>query len=386
MSLSLKSLTLYRLNIPFHQTFRHASANRTHSNSLLVRAETTTGLIGLGEGCPRDYVTGESSASATTFFQQQRSSLMKSIHGLDDLKQWCLTHSREIDKNPAAFCAIELALLDVLAQHRGQSLEALLGIDPLAGPFSYTAVLGDNELPLFTAQLNNYRQYKFADYKIKLSGQLQRDKEKLVLLTSLPAKHIRLDANNLWQEPMQVADYLAQLPIAVRAIEEPLKPRDFTGMAQLLKRTSTDIILDESCLHPDDIKTASRLCRPPVVNLRVSKLGGLLRTLTMIECARQHGLAVIIGAQVGETSLLTRAGLSAAQAARDILFAQEGAYGTYLLQHDLCWPSLSFGHAGKLTLPHPALRHNASYGCTFEAIQETTSMPDYITMAQALSP
>jgi len=44
---------------------------------------------------------------------------------------------------------------------------------------------------------------------------------------------------------------------------------------------------------------------------------------------------VIVGAHVGETSLLTRAALTVANSARDLLVAQEGAFGTHLLARDV---------------------------------------------------
>ena len=55
---------------------------------------------------------------------------------------------------------------------------------------------------------------------------------------------------------------------------------------------------------------------------------------------------VIVGAQVGETSLLTRAGLTVAHAAAENLEAMEGGFGTHLLQRDLTTPCLMFGDGG----------------------------------------
>jgi L-Ala-D/L-Glu epimerase len=45
---------------------------------------------------------------------------------------------------------------------------------------------------------------------------------------------------------------------------------------------------------------------------------------------------------------MTRVALSVAQAAGDRLIAQEGAFGTYLLQQDVCTPPLMFGAGGTL--------------------------------------
>lgn len=85
-----------------------------------------------------------------------------------------------------------------------------------------------------------------------------------------------------------------------------------------------------------------------IANLRVSKLGGVLRTMAVLDAARARGVGVIVGAQVGETSLLARAGLVVAHAAGASLLAQEGAFGTQLLAEDVCSPSLMFGVKGVL--------------------------------------
>jgi L-alanine-DL-glutamate epimerase-like enolase superfamily enzyme len=94
-----------------------------------------------------------------------------------------------------------------------------------------------------------------------------------------------------------------------------------------------------------------------MINVRVSKMGGLLRSLRVVDAGRRSTFGVIVGAQVGETSLLTRAALTVARAAGDALVAHEGAFGTRLLAHDVCDPPLMFGQGGVLdTAAFPALR------------------------------
>lgn len=44
-----------------------------------------------------------------------------------------------------------------------------------------------------------------------------------------------------------------------------------------------------------------------------------------------------------DLACMTRVAVSVAQAAGDRLIAQEGAFGTHLLQHDVCTPPLMFG-------------------------------------------
>ena len=77
-------------------------------------------------------------------------------------------------------------------------------------------------------------------------------------------------------------------------------------------------------------------------------MGGLLRSLQVVEAARAAGVGLVVGAQVGETSLLTRAALTVAHAGRDVLVAQEGAFGTFLLTEDICDPPLMFSAGGAL--------------------------------------
>jgi L-alanine-DL-glutamate epimerase-like enolase superfamily enzyme len=99
-----------------------------------------------------------------------------------------------------------------------------------------------------------------------------------------------------------------------------------------------------------------------VVNLRISKHGGLLRSIKMAESARARGLAVIIGSHVGETSLLTRTALTLAAACGDQLLAAECGYGSYLLRRDLTDPALRFGRRGVLKTQQTGIASAAGLG------------------------
>ena len=83
-------------------------------------------------------------------------------------------------------------------------------------------------------------------------------------------------------------------------------------------------------------------------NIRASKMGRLLRALRFAQAASARQIPVIIGAHVGEASLLTRAALPVAKQAMSALLAQEGAFGTHLLAHDICQPPLMFVESGIL--------------------------------------
>ncbi|MBK9305659.1 MAG: hypothetical protein IPM58_00840 [Nitrospira sp.] len=133
------------------------------------------------------------------------------------------------------------------------------------------------------------------------------------------------------------------------AVEEPLKVGDYGGCRRLAQELKIPIVLDESFLRLDQFAGIQNDPHPTwIINIRVSKMGGILRSLAVAKRAREVSIPIVIGAQVGETSVLTRAALTIANTYRDILVAQEGALGTLLLEWDICDPSLMFGAAGWL--------------------------------------
>ena len=348
--MKLIALKFESMDIPFKVAFRHSSASRDKTETAWVTASSNK-ATGYGESCPRSYVTGEDMSSVKTFFDQHRDTLIESIHDLNSLKQWITKHEAMIDQSPAAWCAIELALLDLLAKESQCTVEQLLGLPALQGEFTYTAVLGDSAIETYIQQVQQYASLGLKDYKIKITDDLALNKEKItVIQTHIPDARIRLDANNLWDDAAQAIAQLAPISNSIFAVEEPINAYDWNGLSDIAKSLDIRIILDESFTNKLDFQKL--LVNPQywVVNLRVSKLGGLVRSLEYAQIAKEEGIACIVGAQVGETSLLTRAGLIVAQACKDNLIAQEGAFGLYLLENDICNEPLMFGKQGKLVV------------------------------------
>ena len=347
----LRSLELCRVEIPFRLPFEHASARREVTESVWVEARSESSHVGHGEGCPRHYVTGEDLRTAASFFAGHHDTMIEKIHAPRDLREWMEEHRGILDDNPAAWCAVELALLDLMAREEGRSVEGLLGARELRGEYRYTAVVGSGDLERMRETVRKYRQLAFTDFKIKLTGDVGRDREALQEL--LPGDgsqelRVRADFNNAFPDESQAAAYLDNLNAPLFALEEPLAADQHAALARLAERAAIPIILDESLIRSEQLDALPGSPERWIVNLRVSKMGGLLRSLELLERARARGMRVIVGAQVGETSLLTRAGLSVAEQARDILVAQEGAFGRHLLMDDVCDPSLQFGAGGVL--------------------------------------
>ncbi len=337
--------------MPFRIVFKHTSAARAATENVVVRLRDGDN-IGYGEGCPRDYVTGENTGSARTFLERRAPALVAEVHTVDGLRIWVEEHRAEIDENPAAFCALEMAMLDLLARRDGLSVEALLGRPEVTGPFRYSAVLGDSGAVTYAAQLVRYRLGGLRHYKLKLSGDLGRDRTKVRWfrgrIGGFVADSVRVDANNLWRRPEEATAHLAAMGQPLLGIEEPLAADQLDGFLEIAESLDSKIILDESLLRAGQVEDLPGPGHRWILNCRISKSGGLLRSLELIDAASAAGLGVIVGAHVGETSLLSRAALTAAEAAGEALLAQEGAFGTNLLTSDLCAEPLMFGRGGLL--------------------------------------
>ncbi len=349
-------LVTHQFDTPLRVSFGHASAVRNKTQTVLVLARPDTpafdpSAVGIGESCPREYVTGETSGSVLEFVARHREGLQSQVDSLTDLQDWMTAHKGEIDKNPAAFAAMEGALLDFFAKRDGISLEALLDLPPLGGSFAYSAVLGDSRPWKFWLQALIYRGFGFADFKVKISGDMGRDRAKFSIFRffgKFGQINLRADANNLWADPQSCIRYMEELGTSFWAMEEPVAAGRIAEHRQIAEALDVKVILDESLLrieHLNELEASEGLF---VANIRVSKNGGLLRSLAIAAKATDLGIPLIFGAHVGETSVLTRAGLALAGSFRSQTIAQEGGFGRLLVRQDAVVPSLRFGYGGVL--------------------------------------
>ncbi len=348
--MQIVELQPYTFPVPFNVVFKHSSATRRHAENFVVRATTDRSAVGFGEGCPRSYVTHESVASCSKFLNDHRESLLERIHDVATLRSWVSHHKSAIDENPSAFCAIELAILDALGKQNQLPVESLLGVERISGTVRYTGVMGDSPFLAYWLLAQRYRRNGFTDIKIKLSGQAKKDRRKLDTWKPQGSGlwRVRLDANNLWENHKDCVEHLAMLPAVYWGIEEPLQARDFDSMVHVAQESNCKVILDESCSRVDDLDSIDG--ESWVCNLRISKMGGLIRTMELADVASQKGIELIVGAHVGETSVLSRAALALVQFFNNTQLAIEGAFGTHLLKEDLTEEVIEFDSNAEIAL------------------------------------
>jgi L-alanine-DL-glutamate epimerase-like enolase superfamily enzyme len=346
------SISVAPLRIPLRLRHKQASSDRSHGDSIWIEARRGP-HVGLGEGCPRDYVTGERAADSFCWLQAMAEAAGAAARDLDELRHMLREHQTAIDAHPGAWCALESALLDLFAREAGVPIERLLGLPETPSVFHYTAILSDVSLETTQKLVEFAAAAEIDTFKIKLSGDLARDRKRLSLvfdrIAGLP--RVRLDANNLWGDDADAAlAHLSALRYPFEAIEEPLAPRRAAATERIALGLGVPIILDESLGRPADFDLFRGHPGPWIANLKVSRCGGLLRALDMVETAKIRMWPVIVGAHVGETSVLTRLGMALARAAAGSLKAMEGAAGLLLLNHEPVRPILQMDTRGAVNL------------------------------------
>lgn len=340
-------------------SFRHARTERQFGESIWVKA-TRHGVQGFGEGCPRIYVAGDDMDSSIAWAKDTFIEGHPALESYLAMLHWANANTVMIRRFPSAWCAVEMALLDLFAREKSQSVETLLNLQDAKRNSSYSAVVGIDSIQTCAGLAELYLKRNMADFKIKLNGHLDEDREKIDMITTLAKKHqarnfrIRLDANNLWDGHTDGAiRYMKDLDREVFAVEEPVKAGDVDAISRFSIETGYPVILDESLLSMDDLEWFSISPGSFIANVKISRVGGLVRAIQMIRALKQKNWPVIIGCHVGESSLLTRAGLIAAAVAGDHLIAHEGAFGNYLVAWEPVKPMLRFNKKGKLNLDVP---------------------------------
>jgi L-alanine-DL-glutamate epimerase-like enolase superfamily enzyme len=99
-------------------------------------------------------------------------------------------------------------------------------------------------------------------------------------------------------------EHLHNLDMPFFAIERPLGPREVGSLSQVSLALNRPIILDESLCTMGDLVRFDGAPGQFIANLKVSKVGGICRGLSLIEGIRDRGWPIIVGSHVGESILL----------------------------------------------------------------------------------
>lgn len=339
--------------LDFRMDVTHSLASRFFSINIFVELRSISGLTGYGECVPRFYVTGETPESVISAVSDMMPYLTRQsfscpgevLTALDDIGL-----SDQAARNPAAMCALELAFLDLAGKHWNLPVLDILGINREEKALEYSLVVPLLPIEQLEKFLRYTSTFHFKHIKVKVNAEDPSGRvEKVHSFLSHEAE-IRVDANCSWNRT-EAAEFIHSLAgMGVVSVEQPLSADDLEGMAELPRPGGMLITLDESICNPSDVERAASLGACDVVNVRISKCGGLLGVLRVIKAANANGLAFQLGSQVGESCILSCAGAHLAAGIPDFAWL-EGCYGTHLLNEDLGKKPYQFGYGGMFIPP-----------------------------------
>jgi muconate cycloisomerase len=348
----LVSLTVYALEIPFVDAFRHHLGERTSCDSIVVRVRDEAGHEGFGEGAPRPYVTGETAE----FLWEHLPRLWCLAAGnplpdldapdvLAALADWLPpAESEGILADHASRAALETAVLDCLLRRHGASLGRLL--PPRRSKVVYSGVITAGSLEKALQQARRMKVIGLTQVKLKVGFEDDLARVAAIREALGPEVSLRLDANGAWTfaRAREVLQGIA--PFGVAAVEQPLPRGPAAEMARLRRETTVPLMADESLVTLADAEALIAAEAVDFFNVRISKCGGLHRALKMARRAGEAGLRVQIGSQVGETAILSAAARHLAAHLEEVAFV-EGSFGTLLLTEDVSRDAVRFGHRGE---------------------------------------
>lgn len=374
--------------LPFRFAFGHALAKRRSSTNVFVKMTLSDGSVGYGEGVPREYVTGETVDSAVATLRERYvpALLGRAIAGPDAVPALldaitgmaAPAGGRVVDG--AARCALELALLDAAGRSYGLPVAHWLGL-PQSPVVRYSAVIPFSSRRLLAVVAVLCRLVGIRHVKIKVGGDLHHDLQTLRLLRRVlgPRADLRVDANCAWDADEALAAIGQMRRYGISGVEQPLPAEDRDGLRRVTAATAEAIIVDESLRTPEEAADLVARHACDAFNIRVSKCGGLLQSARIARIAADAGLICIVGAQVGESAVLSAAGrhLAAHIGARYV----EGSAGRLLLKGDISSARVLPGWGGRarpaqgvglgITVDEGALRAHARTSRIFETVAQT---------------
>ncbi|MDD5174171.1 MAG: enolase C-terminal domain-like protein, partial [Candidatus Omnitrophica bacterium] len=260
---------------------------------------------------------------------------------------------RSIDGIEAeARCALEIALLDCLGKILNRPVHDILG-ETLKQSFASSAIISGGSI-FKTALTTIYfkaKGYRF--FKVKVGYGNDPDRVRLVRWLAGDSD-IRIDANGAWNvaRTLEVMDKIKRLNIS--CVEQPTPKGDFSAMQKVEDFCNEPVMADESLCTGKDALALASIKGCDMFNVRLSKCGGIFRSMEIIKIAQDHGMGYQIGCHVGESGILTAAAIHLAAVTKRLAYF-EGGYSRLLLKEDLIEEDLTPKRGMEYTLNKPGL-------------------------------
>jgi L-Ala-D/L-Glu epimerase len=341
---------VFKVNIPFKIAFKHSLKSRRESESIFVKVSLDNGMSGFGESLPRSYVTGNTQDAVYAQLKDFLPKLAGAELGGPDAG---VNFIRSLDGIEAeARCALEIALLDCLGKVSNRPVHNMLG-ELLNKSFASSAIISGGSILETTAAAIYFKAKGYKFFKVKVGIDSYMDRVRLVRRL-VGDDDIRIDANGAW-DVMTALDAIKKLSrFNISCVEQPTPKGDLNAMQEVSDFCREPVMADESLCTVKDALTLAQIRGCDMFNVRLSKCGGIFRSMDIIKIAQDNDMGYQIGCHVGESGILTAAAMHLAAVSKKSAYF-EGGYSRLLLKEDIIEENLTPRRGVVYTLNRPGL-------------------------------
>jgi O-succinylbenzoate synthase len=287
----IERIELAIVRLPLVRPFQTSGSRKAHLDHILVRVDAS-GVIGWGESAsPSDpFYCPE---TTETCWHILKDFLAPAVLGRD----WSTIDElvgfyRQVRGNNFAKAGLEMACWDALARQRQVPLHRMLGGTRREIPSGVSLGIEGRIEDLF-GELDRYLGEGYRRIKLKIGPGWDLEVVKRVRMR-YPAIALQVDANSAYTLD-DVATLQGLDAFGLVLIEQPLAADDIIDHARLQAALKTPICLDESIHSADDARKALDLGACRVINIKVSRLGGLREAVRVHDLCLARGVPVWCG-------------------------------------------------------------------------------------------
>src|SRR5689334_6746959 len=291
--MKITRIVAYRVELPLHEGSYKWSGGKsvTVFDSTIVRVETDAGLAGHGEVCPLGPFYLPAYAEGVRAGLRE---LGPHLIGADPRQLGKLNRMMDaaLKGHPYVKSGIDIACWDILGQAAGLPVCELMGGRYGDDVHLYRAISQESPEAM-AGRVAEYRAEGYHRFQLKVGGDPDVDIDRIHAVAAKLQKGDRLvaDANTGWteHEAMRVVRAVRDVDVY---IEQPCLTYD--ECLSVRRHCDHPFVLDETIDSLDMLLRARADHAMDVVNLKISKLGGLTRTAQARDLCVSTGIAMTI--------------------------------------------------------------------------------------------
>ncbi|MCJ8324208.1 MAG: mandelate racemase/muconate lactonizing enzyme family protein [Rhizobiales bacterium] len=291
--MKITKIKVYQVNLPLKEG-RYSWSNGNFVevfDSTIVEIITDDSIAGYAECCPLG------SAYLPSFALGVRAGLAElSPHliGLDPLNIGEVNRIMDaaLRGHPYAKAPIDIACWDLLGKATNLPVYTLLGGAAQDDVVLYRAI--SQQAPdIMAKKIETYAAEGYTKFQLKVGGNADEDIERIHATREVlkPTDLLVADANTGWtrHQAARVVSAISSLDVYV---EQPCLT--YEECVSIRRRTTLPFILDEVIDTPNTLVRAIAEDAMDVINLKISKVGGLTKAKLMRDLCIQHGIPMTI--------------------------------------------------------------------------------------------